>query len=257
MSLELLHEAGGQFVEYLGDIYYLGDEAELPDGFELEEGEIEDTTTLAMRRSVAACSIESQPYNPMGFNASELSSQEHTGVRTLDSENGILPDSDYIILKRLKEGSPICDSAVYRQEDNHHYCLNNGCCSCACEPVKVPAKYCIVSADIMSQEPLASTLVTREPEWVEVFELRNFRGEDPKLLQHMDIIFETQLKISKRDKRYVGFIHDTYFDDRTDLHKLNYLVSEAKQDEKNVEPLKEFISELIGKFEEYNKTLQA
>ncbi len=254
-NLELYTE-NGDFVEYRGDLYYIGDDIESleSEGFEFEDGEIEETHYLAARRNVGCTKNPSRPYVE-GFDLGQQDDFLYEGKRAVhkDLKTGVLPDSDDLILRELVTiPDEIPEHVVYDEKTDAYFCISNVCEECDVKPRRVPAEYVVVSADIAAQEPLASTIVTREPKWQEVFELKNFRV-DPSLLQYMDIIAESYLKIPKRDLAYVMWIHDTYFYDRTEIYKLNYLVNSCKIDASKIGELKDYIQYLIDKFNEYRE----
>lgn len=246
------------FVEYQGALYFVGDDIDFlkAQGFEFEEGELEITDYIASRRNVGCSPVHAMPYGE-GFNLDEMDSHwfDQTRVLGKNDEDFVIPDSDYLILRQLKNPPPdndIPEHVIFRREDEKYYCMANNCNECDVAPVKVPNQYQVVSADIAAQEPMASTLVSREPKWAEVFELKNFRM-NPLVLQYLDIIFESHLKISRRDVTYVMWVHDTFFYDQTEIYKLNYLVNSCKVGNELRSSLEEHIKSLIRSYEAYKK----
>lgn len=251
-----LYTENGEFVEYRGELYYIGDDIESlqNEGFEFTEGDLEETSYLAARRNVGCTRNDALPYVE-GFNLGEQNDHTFQGKRALSSDlkSGVLPDSNDIILRQLVTiPEDIPEHVIYHRESDEYFCISNVCEECHVKPKRVPADYCVVSADIAAQEPMASTIVTREPKWQEVFELKNFRV-DPSLLQYMDMIAETHLKIPKREVSYVMWIHDTYFYDRTEIYKLNSMVNECKVDAEKIPALQEYIKYLINSYQEYKE----
>lgn len=248
------------FIEYNGELFYLGDDREAleAEGFEFEEADFEVTGSLCTRRNVGCNPIMAQPYKE-GFNVDELESAELDGLRLLDQEDGIIPDSNYLVLNKIKvvpDGYETSkpDHVIYSKEHDSYFCIKNGCTECNVVPHKIPNRMQVVSADISAQEPMASTLVTREPKWQEVFELKNFRY-DPTLLQYMDMIIEDHLRVSKRDITYVLFVHNTYYYERSDIYKLNLLVEDAKKDESLIPELEAHIQIILDKYNAYVEKL--
>lgn len=265
----------GDFVEYQGEMYYIGNDPDSlrEQGFEFESQPLETQPSLNSRRNVGAYPIPSDPYIE-GFNLDQLQDVTFSGTRIKKEGEGVLPDSDSIILNKIKtvpDGYETSkpDHVIYDRASASYYCIRNGCTECVVTPVRVPSHYSVVSADIAAQEPLVSTLVTREPKWVKVFQLRNFRydatdqildGEKIKiqpLLAFMDMIAQDYMKVSKDSDEYILFIHNTYTDDRTDLYKLNYLVSICKQDETYVPELEAHILKLIKAFNDFREAYHA
>jgi hypothetical protein len=250
---------GQDFIECNGSTYYVGDDPEglAAMGFELEKADIETTASLCTRRNVGCNPLDAKPYKE-GFNLEDLATLRTDGMRIIDLEDGVLPDSNFLILNRIKHtdvsyGTSKPDHVIFDKERDAYFCIKNGCKTCDVEPVKVKSEYQVVSADISAQEPMASTLVTREPKWQEVFELKNFRY-DPSLLHYMDMIAEEHLRIPKRDVSYVLFIHNTYFYERSDIYKLNALVGQSKVDEAKVPELEAHIKVILDKFNDYTQT---
>lgn len=268
-DLDLFLESG-DFVEYQGSLYYVGTDPDslLSQGYELEESDLEKTTGICSRRNVGTAPLESKPYVD-GFNLQDKDSILFDGCRAIKEGEGVLPDSNFLILRKIKnppDGYELSqpDHVIYNRDDHSYYCIKNGCTECIVTPHKVEARYSVTSADIAAQEPMVSTLVTREPKWVDVFKLRNFRydsdGVDgvtglPPVLQYMDLIAEEHLRISKTSDEYVLFVHNFYKEDRTDIYHLNYLVSKSKQDESVVPQLKDHIDKILLDFDGYYKTL--
>lgn len=243
------------FVEYQGDLYYVGTDLDILEdqGFEVEDGTIEISDYICSRRNIGCEPIKSQPYVE-GYDVQDKDSHKYDGVRVLRENSGVLPDSDYLILRRLIHPpmGEIPHHVIYHLETERYYCMSNNCTTCNVEPHKIKSEYQVVSADIAAQEPMASTLVTREPKWASVFELKNLRM-DPSLLQYMDTIMESHLRIPKRDVEYVQWLHDTFFYNQTPIYKLNRLVNECKLDN-NVRPdLEAHITTLIDSFNTYRK----
>ena len=254
------------FVEYQGNLYYIGDktpeEAQKQYDITLELDEMETTPYINSRRNVGASRIKPQPYS-LELTNEEISNQQFSldGVRIL-KDDGILPDSDYIVLKRLKhipsdypENKPA--HVLWDEATKAYYLMSNTDTSIDVEPVIVPADYHVISSDISAQEPMCSTLVTREPGWADVFTLKNFRY-DPTNLQMLDIICEEYLRLPHKDPIYINFIHDTYTHDRTDIIRLNLLVAKMKLDStaENKQALKTHIRLICDKFEVYRKQHQ-
>ena len=259
VNLETYKE-NGDFVEYQGELFYVGDNIEslLEQGFEFEESELEITAHINSRRNAGCNKLESRPYST-GITTEEFTAKEFEmdATRVL-KKDGYLPDSNYFILRRLKnipsnfpESKP--RHVMWDNKTKAYYCISNTCTDCNVEPVKAPAEYHIVSADISAQEPMCSTLVTRETQWASVFTLKNFRY-NAKLLQMLDLIMEEYLTIPKTDTDYILFIHNTYSEDKTDLIKLNLLVHQSKIDTSKESDLIEHIKVILSKFEEYKKS---
>lgn len=250
------------FVEFKGELFFVGDESDLEqlksEGFEFEEGELEITPTLSSRRNVGCKPLPSGFYSE-GYNLKDAKQITYNQTRVINNEDedSVLSDSDFIILRQLKDDDPkeIPDHVIFDREQGHYYCMSNVCTTCDVIPVKVSNQYCVTSSDISAQEPMVSTLVSREPKWAEVFELNTFRKE-PDLLYYLDTIVEDYLNVSKRDRAYVLWVHNTYFYERSDLYKLNFLVEQCKSEDRRQE-LKEHIQHLIDSFNGYRETLDS
>nr|DAR64718.1 MAG TPA: hypothetical protein [Caudoviricetes sp.] len=255
------------FVEYQGSLYYIGnktpEEAQKQYDITLELDEMETTPYINSRRNVGSVHLKSQPYS-LELTNEEIANKAYSldGVRIVKSDDGILPDSDYIVLKRLKhipsdypENKP--PHVLWDEATKAYYLMSNTDTSIDVEPIIVPADYHVISSDISAQEPMCSTLVTREPGWADVFTLKNFRY-DPTNLQMLDIICEEYLRLPHKDPIYINFIHDTYTHDRTDIIRLNLLVAKVKLDPSadNRQALKTHIKFICDKFEAYRQQCQ-
>lgn len=251
----------GDFVEYQGELYYIGQDPQalLDQGFELEESDMEITSYINTRRNVGSKHLKSEPYSfeidPELYKEGKIKFDE---TRPYGAPDDILPDSDYIILKKLKhipsnfpESKP--DFVIWDENTKAYYVMSNTNTEFDVEPVKVKADYLVISADISAQEPMCSTLVTREPGWSQVFALKNFKYNQSETLQFLDMIAEDQLRIPTNDPNYMKFIHDSYFYDRTDLVKLNLLVFRCKLNNlpENRKNLEDHINKILQDFDSY------
>ena len=219
----------GDFVEYQGHYYYQGDPEGIAtleaEGYEFEDGELENTTYIHARRSVGCDSHAPEPYTT-SVSSSEYNPDREDGTRLRDPEEGIIPDSDKVVLRRVIETEDYenPDHVLYSKEKDAYYCVSNLCTTCNVTPEIVSAEKMVTSLDIASQEPMVSSIVTKEPEWTSVFELKNLR-ENPDNLKYLDRICEKCFNLEKDDPLYVLFIQNTLSEDRSLLYKLNYLVN--------------------------------
>jgi len=253
----------GDFVEYQGNLFYQGDDIDslIEQGFEFEEDTLEVSKNINSRRNMGLKPLEPNPYL-LGTDSKGLSEVKYDTTRMLSPnlDKGILPDSDYVIVKRIKSYPPDYnftkpDHVLWDEDTQAYYCVSNTCTDCIVEPVKVKADYIVTSTDISAQEPLCSTLVTREPEWASVFTLKNIR-QNPSLVQMLDIVVEEHLTIPRTDPTYIDFLQKEYTLDKTDLYKLNYLVNEAKLSEDNFPAVEDQINLILTKFTKFKENIK-
>lgn len=244
---------------------------------EFESAEIEITPSMASRRNVGTILSEAKPYL---FSAPSLDGCQFDGARLL-SDIGFLPDSNDVYFKEVLIQSidinNLPETVIYSQELHKYFLINNLPFKVLDSDgdhllVKVQSmeeaiwikpyfvkngnQHSITSTDVSAQEPVFFSLLSREKNWMEIFELKNFKMDDYKLLSFIEVFFKDHLKIDpETDDRYRWFIHDTFFYDRTLIYKINNATNSLRAgDESKRDTLKKHLSELENLFTEYVNT---
>ena len=156
----------------------------------------------------------------------------------------------------------LSDFLLYNSDEESYYCYKDSCYSCeykdSCSRVTEtrPREMVYVAVDSASQEPEIVTMLSEEPQYVQIFVNHSLTDID-YLLDPINELFETAYDIdTEKDMTYHTFIDWLAFEDKTLLYSFGavYYSCIKKMDSK---ALKSAISVIDGKYSEFITLLRA
>ena len=113
----------------------------------------------------------------------------------------------------------------------------------------------IVVMDISAQEPVLSTMITKEPRWVETFRNRKLRTLG--LTKYLDIIFQTELGLdinSVTAYSYWKWLDHQFYDDMRTLVEFNSLIDRYREGSESEEVVVSEINQMLDLYYQFKSS---
>lgn len=135
-------------------------------------------------------------------------------------------DTTKIVLKTFNDKPSYADDRfIYDWEEDRYICSSGTCLSCPhiklCKPDNIEVRESdmrVWSSDLKAQEPRCYAMLSKEPNWVSLFQNDSIRST-PYLYESVTNLFDLFVE-TETDERYWKFLDYNFFEDRTDLYYL-------------------------------------
>ena len=267
--VELEHYVEAEhFVEYMGEIYCVKDDCsncKYKNECESVEADIECSLKTPVRFCVGVDNetvFENDDAYLYGLDIKQLKQPYNLWNHRFLDNTGYLPESRFAIHKIVQKPETEKPYIIFNDTDKKHYCIRQVCSECehksTCKPeiVKEKRQYITVALDLRSQEPRANTYVTKEPNWIKVFQNDSLRAMPDLFLPINNLFTELGVDI-EHDPIYWTWLDKMFFIDKTVAY--NYYNSTVKAkggDEKDLKQFEQDTQDLIENFEQFKQELK-